>query len=142
MLCCSPCFGSSFLVSKFWCGGDCLQKGCAKVSLSVQKEMINAYLRTKHTNEEIKLVEQEMRNVIEYLHRKIETITNQTNTYQKCNEDMFNKGAISLLHKLLWKVELSQAKAVACFSSIIDVPNTCTATSVKIDDWTPYDSED
>ena len=54
---------------------------------------------------------------------------------------VFIKGAISL-HKLLWKVDLSQAKAVACFSSVIDVPNTCTATSVKIDDWTPYDSED
>ena len=56
---------------KFWCDGDCLQKGCEKVPLSIQKEMIDAYLRTKRTSEEIKLVEQEMRNVIEYLHRKI-----------------------------------------------------------------------
>ena len=59
--------------------------------------MIDAYLRTKRTSEEIKLVEQEMRNVIEYLHRKIETVTNQINTYQKCNEDMFNIDAISRL---------------------------------------------
>ena len=115
-----------------------MQKGSEKVSLSIQKEIIDPYLRTKRTNAEIKLVEQEMRNVIEYLHRKIETITDQINTYQKCDEDMFNKGAISLLHKLPWKVVLSEAKAVACFSSVIDVP----ATSVKIDDWTPYDSED
>lgn len=125
------------LSSKFWYD-EGMQKGCEKVPLSIQKEIIDAYLRTKRTNEEIKLVEQEMRNVIEYLHRKREIITNQINTYQKCDEDMFNKGAISLLHKLLWKVELSEAKAVACFSSIIDVP----ATSVKSDDWTPYDSED
>ena len=115
-----------------------MQKGCEKVPLSIKKEIIDAYLHTKRTNEEIKLVEQEMRNVIEYLQRNIETITNQINTYQKCDEHMFNKGAISFLHKLLWKVELSEAKAVACFSSIVDVP----ATSVKSDDWTPHDSED
>ena len=39
-------------------------------------------------------------------------------------------------------VELSEAKAVACFSSVIHVPITSTATSIEIDDWTPYDSED
>ena len=107
------------LSSKFWYD-EGMQKGCKKVPLSIQKEIIDAYLRTKCTNEEIKLVEQEMRNVIHYLHRKIETITNQNNTYQKCDEDMFNKGAIFLLHKLLWEVELSEAKAVACFSRMED----------------------
>jgi len=73
---------------------------------------------------------------------KKESINNQITIYEECNEGAFNRGAVSLLRTFLWKVELSEAKAVACFSSVIHVPITSTATSVEIDDWTPYDSED
>jgi len=37
-------------------------------------------------------------------------------------------------------VELSEAKAVACFSSVIHVPITSTATSIEIGDWTSYET--
>lgn len=130
------------LSSKFWQDGDVLQKGHEEVPFSIQKDIIDAYLRIKRTSEEIKLVEQEMQNVLEYLRRKKESINNQITIYEECNEGAFNRGAVSLLRTFLWKVELSEAKAVACFSSVIHVPITSTATSIEIDDWTPYDSED
>ena len=56
-----------------------------------------------------------------------------------CKKDVKRSHFLSRKRSLMHtSTQSAEAKAVACFSSIVDVP----ATSVKSDDWTPYDSED
>lgn len=81
-----------------------------------QREVIQAFLLRKHCEEELQLLEDAMRNVLEYWSSRITVITDEIEQLQEniCG-NQFNIGAINSLKHLLWESELQLSKAVALF---------------------------
>ena len=77
---------------------------------------MSAYVLIKRTEEELSLSE-EMENVLLYCIQCKECLLRQLDSI-KNNESQYTKGITSLLHKLLWEVELYHSRAVATFAKL------------------------
>ena len=78
---------------------------------------MSAYILIKCTEEELSLLTEEMENVLSHCIQRKECIIHQLDSI-KNNESQYTNGIISLLHKLLWEVELYHPRAMATFAKL------------------------
>ena len=102
--------------SNFW-QGLTFSTHCKDIPWNVQKDIMSAYVLIKRTEEELSLLNEEMENVLSYCIQHKECILHQLDGI-KNNESQYTNGIISLLHKLLWEVELYHSKAMATFAKL------------------------
>ena len=87
------------------------------VPWSMQRNICQAFLTVKRTEEEVCLLQEEMKQVIKYWKAHQEKLRCLIEKYE-CEDD-FNRGAKALLHKLLWEADMNLSKATAAFSPIL-----------------------
>lgn len=95
---------------------ECTTSESRSVPWHTKREVIQAFLLRKRCEEELQLLEDAMRNVLEYWSSRITVITDEIEQLQEniCG-NQFNIGAINSLKHLLWESELQLSKAVALF---------------------------
>ena len=101
---------------------------CKEIPWNVQKDIMSAYVLIKRTEEELSLLSEEMENVLLYCIQRKECILHQLDSI-KNNESQYTKGITSLLHKLLWEVELYHSRAVATFAKL-DIHHASSSVNV------------
>ena len=106
----------------------------SSVPWNTQRDIVQASLIIRRSNEELKLLEQEMGNVISYWKRQRECITTQLQHMENADADVqFNKGARCLLTKQLLKAELFYKRAVSSFSKVIVIPDPMSSDNNPMD---------
>ena len=71
----------------------------------------------KRTEEELSLLSEEMENVLLYCIQRKGCLLHQLDSI-KNNESQYTNGITSLLHRLLWEVELYHSRAAATFAKL------------------------
>ena len=102
-----------------------------QVFLGKSEEIAQAYLVTKRSNEELRILEVEMTAVIQYLFNRVMVIVGRLNELIFDCEDSYTRGAISLFKHLKLEAELHHQKAVTMFSKVINVSSNIQLTSTK-----------
>ena len=98
---------------------------------NVKEEIAQAYLVTKRSNEELRILEVEMTAVIQYWFNQVMVIVGRLNELIFDCEDSYTRGAISLFKRLKLEAELHHQKAVTMFSKVINVSSNIQLTSTK-----------
>ena len=118
------------------------------VPWNTKRDVIQAFLLKKRSEEELQLLEDAMQNVLEYWSNRIAAITGEIERLQENDNSQFNVGAINSLRHLLWEAELQLSKAVASFRNIVDHPvsidvaDACSQSDSDSDNSTNSESED
>lgn len=121
--------------SAFWQSSTALSHR-SNVPWSVQKDIMNAYLLSKRTDEKLRLLSDEMNNVLlYYMHRK--TCIIHCLAGLQSEDTPYSRGAVLLLQRLLWETELHHSKAVSTFS----VCDASTSDAVLSDSESDSDSD-
>jgi len=110
--------------SNFW-QSLTVRNHCKEVPWNTQKDIMNAYILIKRTEEELRLLDEEMKSVLLYCMQRKECIVCQLDSI-KNDESQYSKGIKALLHKLLWEVELYHSRAMTAFAKL-DLPNTSSS---------------
>lgn len=108
-----------------------------------KREIIQAFLLKQRCEEELQLLEDAMRNVLEYWSNRIAAITGEIEQLQENDDGLaqFNIGAINSLKHLLWESELQISKAVASFRNIIVVDHLLVDTAAELTGQCDLDSD-
>lgn len=93
---------------------------------SLRRNISQAFLLMKRIEEELGLLREEMRCVINYWRLYKDKISATLSTSN--NEDEASRGAQALLRKLLWEVEVNLSRAIDAFSPILSSTGTITST--------------
>ena len=110
--------------SEFW--QSSISSYCRELSWNMQKDIMNAYIIMKRTEEELSLLHQEMQNVLLYcVHRK-ECVVHEIESISK-KDDQYHRGLVSLLQNLLWRDEVYHTRATAAFAKL-DLDNSSIDT--------------
>ena len=80
------------------------QKKCDSIFSGPKQDIVEASLLLKRSNEEIELLEGEMKNTCQHYERKKSTITTELQKLQQ-KAGPFERGAIALLHTKLLEVD-------------------------------------
>ncbi len=103
-------------VSDFWQQSN---HNSGSVPLSLQRDVSEAYFMKLRCEEELSLLQIEMDNVIDYWEQKEKCIKNLLLQLEgTVAHDQYQRGCISLLHKLLWEVQYYKSKHFLAFSSV------------------------
>jgi hypothetical protein len=105
---------------------ECTSSTSRGVPWHTKREVIQAFLLTNCCEEGLLLLEDAMRNVLEYWSNRMAAITGEIEKRHESNDSLsqFNIGAINSLKHLLWESELRISKAVALFRNII-IDHSC-----------------
>ena len=76
------------------------------VPWNTKRDVIQAFLLKKRSEEELQLLEDAMQNMLEYWSNRIAAITGEIERLQENDNSQFNVGAINSLRHLLWEAEL------------------------------------
>lgn len=101
---------------------------------SLKRNISQAFLLLKRTEEELCLLKEEMQHVLHYWEVQKDKITAALVVYS--DNDGSNRGARALLHKLLWEAELNLARASATFSPILinsSIPDSDSESDDSLD---------
>lgn len=127
--------------SSFWEFSQKRQQQCKDVPWNTQKDIIQATLLMKRCDEELELLPQEMRNVLQYWESYKCIISKRITELQNSNDcnTRFTSGSVCLLKKLLWEVEFSHSKAATAFSGTVTALTLVNSTDSE---WSPFDDSD
>lgn len=87
-----------------------------EIPSNIQRDIIEAYLIKKRSNEELVLLKTEMSNVITYWNQRRGCIDSTLQQLLLSPANQFNRGCVSLLKQLLWEAELHHSQAKSDFS--------------------------
>ena len=94
-----------------------------------KREVINAFLLIKRSEEDLNLLNAEMERVLQYYVQRKECIVHELDTMKDEPQSLYTSGVMALLHKLLWEVELHHSKAVTVFTQINSSVHTSSTSS-------------
>ena len=93
-------------------------KQSSQVSFNAKRDIIEAYLLNKRSDEELLLLRAEMYNVVDYWNRREEHIKSLILQLSEYASNRFNRGCVCLLKRLLWETELYRSQANIAFSTV------------------------
>ena len=120
-----------FLGSDFWKVNSLAEQTDATIPWKIKEEIAQAFLVTKRSNEELRMLEVEMTAVIQYWFNRVMVIVGRLNELTFDCEDLYIRGARSLLERLKLEAELHHQKAFTMFSKFIDVRSFIQLTTTK-----------
>ena len=120
-----------FLGSDFWKVNSLAEQTDATIPWKIKEEIAQAFLITKRSNEELRMLEVEMTAVIQYWFNRVMLIVGRLNELTLDCEDLYISGARSLLGRLKLEAELHHQKAFTMFSKFIDVRSFIQLTTTK-----------
>ena len=115
--------------------------GMVWISTSTKHDIIQSYMLIKRCEDEIAMVTDEMDCLKEYYRTQISVVSSTITDLESKPSTAFTQGAISLLVKLKWSLELLLHKATTTFNEYFST----TSASIHIDDsdgWSSDTSED
>ncbi len=89
----------------------------SSISWEKKKEMTQAYLLIKRSNEELCLLSEEKQNTIDYWTEMKDSIEHCLVACAKQPQTLYSEGSIALLKKLLFEVEYSRSNALSLIST-------------------------
>ena len=118
---------------------DVLDPHSTDVGRNERHDIIQAYLRKKRSEEEIKLLLAEMEQTKQYFQEKLRLVISRCRDINAC--DLFNLGSHSILTKYQWKLEqyLSKTKESVLDSESSSDESDCDSNCYSIDEGSDCD---
>ena len=103
-----------------------------------KREIIDAFLRLKRAEEEICMLTVEMKHTINYYEHEVECVQKCIQDYSLQESDAFSRGAVTLLHGLLVKLQVHLHESLNLYSSI----DKSTASTLSVPSYSDSDLEE
>lgn len=100
-----------------------------------KREIIDAFLRLKRAEEEICMLTVEMKHTINYYEHEVECVQKCIQDYSLQESDAFSRGAVTLLHGLLVKLQVHLHESLNLYSSI----DKSTASTLSVPSYSDSD---
>lgn len=125
--------------STFWENSIPTKMGSLNIPYKVKKEIIQSFLLTRRSAEELELLKADMHAILTYWLKQISCIS--TAVAELVHDDQYSRGAICLLLKLKEESNFMLSKAVEHFKDLIEIP-TSVMMNVTETDKSIYESSD
>ena len=114
--------------SDFWANLSTPNIDSKQVPWKTQRDIVQAFLLMKRSEEEKKLLEADMHTTVTYWSKRTTCISKAIVELGSMVDDQFSRGAICSLKQLKWEAELHQARAITVFGDLIELPTADSQT--------------
>ena len=129
------------LDSTFWSCASAHGSKFSTIPANTTHHIVQSYFLIQRCDEEISMLKEEMRCLLQYYSDKVSIITSAIAHLELEASSSFNKGAIALLNKLKWSCKFLLEKANMTFKMEGPSENTSEIDCTSEIDWTSESSD-